>query len=193
VGRVRADQRGVLRVALKPVPDVVGPGLQVLFCGFNPSLRSGETGFHFARPGNRFWPALHLAGFTPRVLRPEESSELPRYGVGVTNLVDRSTRAAADLSDDELRTGVTALATLAQRWQPATVAILGIGAFRIAFARPKAVIGPQPETVGGRPVWALPNPSGLNAHFRVEQLGELYAALRGVPSAARPTTSRRRM
>jgi TDG/mug DNA glycosylase family protein len=160
------------------VPDVVGPGLQVLFCGINPSLRSGETGFHFARPGNRFWPALHLAGFTPRVLRPEESSELPRYGVGVTKLVDRSTRTAAELSDDELRAGVAALAALAERWQPAAVAILGIGAFRTAFARSKAVIGPQPETVGGRPVWALPNPSGLNAHFRVEQLGELYGALR---------------
>ena len=166
----------------KPVPDVIGPGLQVLFCGINPSIRSGETGFHFARPGNRFWPALHLAGFTPRVLRPEESAELPGYGVGVTNLVDRPTRAAADLTDDELRDGVAALGELAERWQPTTVAILGIGAFRTAFARPKAQIldppAPQPETVGGRPVWALPNPSGLNAHFRVEDLGRLYAELR---------------
>ena len=126
---------------MKPVPDVVGPGLQVLFCGINPSIRSGETGFHFARPGNRFWPALHLAGFTPRVLRPDESAELPSYGVGVTNLVDRPTRAAADLGDDELRDGVAALAALAEEWQPRTVAILGIGAFRTAFARPKATIG----------------------------------------------------
>ena len=102
----------------KPVPDVIGPGLQVLFCGINPSIRSGETGFHFARPGNRFWPALHLAGFTPRVLRPDESAQLPGYGVGVTNLVDRPTRAAADLTDDELRDGVAALAELAERWQP---------------------------------------------------------------------------
>jgi TDG/mug DNA glycosylase family protein len=181
VGRLRADQRGVLHVALndgaKPVPDVVGPGLKVLFCGINPSLRSGETGFHFARPGNRFWPALHLAGFTPRVLRPDESAELPRYGVGVTNLVDRPTRAASDLTDDELRAGLPALAALAERWQPERVAILGIGAFRTAFARRKATLGPQPETLGGRPVWALPNPSGLNAHFRVEDLGRLYAEL----------------
>jgi double-stranded uracil-DNA glycosylase len=163
---------------MKPVPDVVGPGLQVLFCGINPSLRSGETGLHFARPGNRFWPALHLAGFTPRVLRPDESSELPGYGVGVTNLVDRPTRAAADLTDDELRDGVAALGELAERWQPKTVAILGIGAFRIAFAKPRATMGRQSETVGGRPLWALPNPSGLNAHFTVEQLGRVYARLR---------------
>jgi TDG/mug DNA glycosylase family protein len=167
---------------LKPVPDVVGPGLQVLFCGINPSIRSGETGFHFARPGNRFWPALHLAGFTPRVLRPDESAELPRYGVGVTNLVDRPTRAASDLDDDELRAGLAALDALAERWQPERVAILGIGAFRTAFGRRRAMMSipptPQPETVGGRPVWALPNPSGLNAHFRVEDLGKLYAALR---------------
>jgi double-stranded uracil-DNA glycosylase len=156
----------------------VGPGLQVLFCGINPSLRSGETGFHFARPGNRFWPALHLAGFTPRVLRPDESAELPGFGVGVTNLVDRPTRAAADLTDAELRAGVAALAALARHWQPRVVAILGIGAFRTVFARPQAQIGAQPETIGGRPLWALPNPSGLNAHFRVQQLGALYAELR---------------
>jgi double-stranded uracil-DNA glycosylase len=163
----------------KAVADVVGPGLQVLFCGINPSLRSGETGLHFARPGNRFWPALHLAGFTPRVLRPDESAQLPDHGVGVTNLVDRPTRAAADLTDDELRAGVAGLALLAERWQPGVVAILGIGAYRTAFGRPGAVVGRQPETVGGRPLWALPNPSGLNAHFRVEDLGRLYARLRG--------------
>jgi TDG/mug DNA glycosylase family protein len=175
---------------LKPVPDVVGPGLQVLFCGINPSIRSGETGFHFARPGNRFWPALHLAGFTPRVLRPDESAELPGYGVGVTNLVDRPTRAAADLDDDELRAGVAALGALAERWRPGRVAILGIGAFRTAFGRRGAVLGPQPETVGGRPVWALPNPSGLNAHFRVEDLGRLYGELRGAGGGQ--STGRRR-
>jgi double-stranded uracil-DNA glycosylase len=160
------------------VPDVLRPGLQVLFCGINPSLRSGETGFHFARPGNRFWGALHLAGFTPRVLRPDESGDLPRYGVGVTNLVDRPTRAASDLTDDEIRAGVPALEQLAERWQPATVAILGIGAYRIAFSRPRAILGPQPDTLGGRPVWALPNPSGLNAHFQLADLARLYAALR---------------
>ena len=178
MGRLRADQRGVLLLSLKPVPDVLGPDLQVLFCGINPSLRSGETGFHFARPGNRFWPALHLAGFTPRLLGPEESGDLPRHGVGVTNLVDRPTRAAADLSDEELRAGVAALGALAERWQPANVAILGLGAFRVAFARPKAVAGLQEETIGGRPLWALPNPSGLNAHVTAEDLGRIYGALR---------------
>ena len=181
MGRLRADQHGVLRVALtdrKPVPDVVGPDLQVLFCGINPSLRSGETGYHFARPGNRFWPALHIAGFTPRQLRPDEGAELPCYGVGVTNLVDRPTRAASDLTPDDLRAGLPALERLAERWQPATVAILGIGAFRIAFDRPRAVPGRQPETVGGRPVWALPNPSGLNAHHQLADLARMYAELR---------------
>jgi len=178
VGRVRADQRGVLQLALKPVGDVGGPGLQVLFCGINPSLRSGETGFHFARPGNRFWPALHLAGFTPRVLRPDESADLPGYGVGITNLVDRPTRAASDLSDEEIRAGVAGLTALAERWQPANVAILGLGAFRVAFARPKAVAGLQAETIAGRPLWALPNPSGLNAHVTAEDLGRLYGELR---------------
>jgi TDG/mug DNA glycosylase family protein len=162
----------------KPVPDVVGPGLLVLFCVINPSLRSGETGLHFARPGNRFWAALHLAGYTPRLLRPDESAELPRYGVGVTNLVDRTTRAASDLADEELRAGVAALDELAARWQPAVVAILGIGAFRVAFGRPRAVLGPQPETAGGRLVWALPNPSGLNAHHQLADLARLYAELR---------------
>jgi double-stranded uracil-DNA glycosylase len=166
---------------MKPVPDVVGPGLQVLFCGINPSLRSGETGRHFARPGNRFWPALHLAGFTPRVLRPDESDLLPALGIGITNLVDRPTRAASDLDDAELRAGVAGLAALAERWEPATVAILGIGAFRTAFARPKAAAGPQPDRVGGRPVWALPNPSGLNAHVTVQDLGRIYGELRRAP------------
>ena len=178
MGGVRADQRGVLLFALKPVPDVVGPGLQVLFCGINPSLRSGETGFHFARPGNRFWPALHLAGFTPRVLRPEESADLPRYGIGVTNLVDRPTRAASDLADEEIRAGVAALAALVERWEPANVAVLGLGAFRTAFARPKAVAGRQEETIAGRPLWALPNPSGLNAHVTAQDLGRIYGELR---------------
>jgi TDG/mug DNA glycosylase family protein len=181
VGRLRADQRGVLHVALtpdKPVPDVVGPGLRVLFCGINPSMRSGETGRHFARPGNRFWPALHLAGFTPRLLRPDDSDLLPALGVGITNLVDRPTRAAADLSAQELRDGVAALGDLARRWQPGVVAFLGVTAFRIAYGLPKAALGPQPGVdAGGRPVWVLPNPSGLNAHHQLPDLARLYAAL----------------
>jgi double-stranded uracil-DNA glycosylase len=183
VGGLRADQHGVLRVALKPVADLVGPGLEVLFCGINPSLLSSETGHHFARPGNRFWPALHLAGFTPRRLRPDEGHELPRYGVGVTNLVDRPTRAAADVTNAELRVGVHALARLAEHRRPEAVAILGISAFRVAFDRPRAVLGLQDETVGGCPLWALPNPSGLNAHHRLEDLARLYAQLRGCPAA----------
>jgi TDG/mug DNA glycosylase family protein len=162
----------------KPVPDVVGPGLRVLFCGINPSLRSGETGRHFARPGNRFWPALHLAGFTPRVLRPEESDLLPALGVGITNIADRPTRAATDLTDDELRAGVAALDDLTRRWAPGVVAFLGVTAFRIAYRRPKAVLGLQDDVdVGGRPAWVLPNPSGLNAHHQLPDLARLYGAL----------------
>ena len=180
MGRLRADQHGVLRVALtqKPVPDVVGPDLRVLFCGINPSLRSGETGHHFARPGNRFWPALHVAGFTPRQLRPDEGAELPRYGVGVTNLVDRPTRAASDLSDDEIRAGVEALARLAERWQPAIVAILGIGAFRVAFGARGRCSACRPRRLAGARCGRSPNPSGLNAHHQLADLARLYAALR---------------
>jgi double-stranded uracil-DNA glycosylase len=166
----------------KPVPDVLGPGLQVLFCGINPSLRSAEVGHHFARPGNRFWPALHLAGFTPRRLRPEEDGELPRFGVGLTNLVDRPTRTAAELSGDELRAGVADLAALASAWKPGVVAVLGVTAFRLAFGRPRAGLGPQPETIGGQPVWVLPNPSGLNAHHQLPDLARLYGELRGARS-----------
>jgi double-stranded uracil-DNA glycosylase len=163
---------------VKPVPDVVGPGLQVLFCGINPSLRSGETGFHFARPGNRFWPALHLAGFTPRVLRPDEDGTLPAYGVGITNIVARPTRAAAELSRDELRAGARELDALVARLQPRLVLVLGLTAYRTAFERPKAAMGAQPETIGGRPVWILPNPSGLNAHYQLPDLAEAFAELR---------------
>ena len=158
---------------------MLGPGLQVLFCGINPSLRSAEVGHHFARPGNRFWPALHLAGFTPRRLRPEEDGELPRFGVGLTNLVDRPTRTAAELSGDELRAGVADLAALASAWKPGVVAVLGVTAYRLAFGRPRADLGPQPETIGGQPLWVLPNPSGLNAHHQLPDLARLYGELRG--------------
>jgi double-stranded uracil-DNA glycosylase len=162
------EDRGVL-------PDVLGPDLDVLFCGINPSLRSAEVGHHFARPGNRFWPALHRAGITPRRLSPFEDGELPALGVGVTNLVARPTRAAAELSAGELREGAEVLDALVRRCQPRLVAIVGLTAYRTAFARPKAVMGLQPEVeVGGRPVWVLPNPSGLNAHFQVPDLARLY-------------------
>ena len=170
----------------KPVPDVVAPGLDVLFCGINPSLLSAERGHHFARPGNRFWPALHLAGLTPRRLMPEEDRELLRSGLGVTNLVDRPTRTAAELSREELRDGGAALAALVGRYRPRVLAVLGIGAYRLAFERPGARLGEQPERVGGVRTWVAPNPSGLNAHFQLPDLARLYGELRGVAGRAAP-------
>ena len=162
----------------KPLPDVIAPGLDVLFCGINPSLMSAERGHHFARPGNRFWPALHRAGLTPRQLAPEEDRELLRHGLGVTNLVDRPTRTAAELSDDELRAGADALAALVQRYRPRVLAVLGITAWRQGFGRPKAVVGRQPERIGGAETWAVPNPSGLNAHAQLPDLARAYRQLR---------------
>ena len=162
----------------KPLPDVVVPGLDVLFCGINPSLVSAERGHHFARPGNRFWPALHLAGLTPRRLTPEEDRELLRYGLGVTNIVDRPTRAAAELTPAELRAGAAALADLVARHRPRTLAVLGITAWRLAFDRPRATLGLQPERVGGARTFAVPNPSGLNAHHQLPDLARRYAQLR---------------
>ena len=161
-----------------PLGPIVEPGLLVLFVGINPSLRSAEVGHHFARPGNRFWPALHSAGYTARLLRPDEDAELPAHGVGVTNIAFRPTRAAAELSRAELRAGAQALAETVRRNGPRLVAMLGLTAYRTAFERPKAAFGLQPESMGGRPVWVLPNPSGLNAHFKPADFARLYAEAR---------------
>jgi TDG/mug DNA glycosylase family protein len=150
----------------------------VLFSGINPSLYSAATGHHFARPGNRFWPALHRSGFTPRLLHPSEQSSLPDLGLGITNVVARATARADELSPAELVEGGAILAALASRWQPRYLAILGVTAYRAAFARPKAAIGPQMERIGGAQVWVLPNPSGLNAHWNAEQLATAFATLR---------------
>jgi TDG/mug DNA glycosylase family protein len=162
-------------VSLGPI---VAPGLRVLFVGINPSLRSAEVGHHFARPGNRFWPTLHAAGFTPRRLRPEEDAELPEHGIGVTNIAARPTRAADELSRDELRAGADELERTVAEIAPRLVAIVGLTAYRAAFARPKAAWGLQPDTIGGRPVWVLPNPSGLNAHYKPADFARLYAEAR---------------
>ena len=153
-----------------------GPGLRLLLCGINPSLRSAETGHHFARPGNRFWPALHLASITPRRLAPAEQDELPALGVGITNLCARPTRRADELGPGELLAGSLALEALVAEWRPAVVAVVGVTAYRAGFSRPRAVLGAQPERLGGRPLWVLPNPSGLNAHHRVEDLARWYGA-----------------
>jgi TDG/mug DNA glycosylase family protein len=165
--------------ATKPLPDVIADDLDILFCGINPSLMSAARGHHFARPGNRFWPALHLAGLTPRRLAPDEDRELLAYGIGVTNIVARPTRAAAELSVAELRDGATALGRLVSRYRPRVVAVLGVTAWRTAFERPKATLGLQPERVGAAETWVAPNPSGLNAHHQLPDLARAYAELRG--------------
>lgn len=162
----------------KTVPDVVAPGLSVLFCGINPGLYSAATGYHFARPGNRFWPALHRSGFTPRQLHPSEQEELLTYGLGVTNIVARATARADELTRAELRAGARKLAALAARYMPAVVAVVGISAYRDAFNRPASVIGEQPERIADARLWVLPNPSGLNAHYQLPALAAVFRELR---------------
>src|SRR5262245_33036126 len=159
------------------IPDIIAPGLRVLFCGINPGLWSAATGRHFARPGNRFWPALHRGGFTPRVLRPDEQADLLGYGLGITNLVDRGTARASDLTAAELRAARDRMAEKVGRYEPAWLAVVGVGAFRTAYRSPAASIGPQPERVGTTRVWVLPNPSGLNAHYTLDRLSTEFARL----------------
>ena len=162
----------------KVISDVIGPDLSVLFCGINPSLYSGATGDHFARPGNRFWATLHAAGFTDRLLHPSEKTELLRSGLGVTNLVMRATARADELDDEEFRKGVKALAAKARRYRPRYVAFLGLTAYRIATGKKKASVGQQEDAIGGSRVWLLPNPSGLNAHYQLPDLARVFGELR---------------
>lgn len=165
------------------IPDLVGPDLRVLFCGINPGLWSGATGLHFARPGNRFWPALYGGGFTPRLLDPAEQHLLPGWRLGITNIVARATARADELTAGELRAGAGHLSALVARLRPRYVAVVGVTAYRTAFTRPRARIGPQPEQLGGAALWVLPNPSGLNAHYTLPALSAefrtLYEAVQG--------------
>jgi double-stranded uracil-DNA glycosylase len=160
------------------LPDIVAPGLDVLFCGINPGLYSAATGHHFARPGNRFWPALHGSGFTPRLFHPSEQQSLLELGLGVTNLVARATARADELTREELEEGGRILTDLVATNEPRFVAVVGITAYRTAFARPKAVMGPQPERLAAARLWVLPNPSGLNAHYQGPALAAAFAELR---------------
>lgn len=160
--------------------DVIGPNLRVLFVGINPSLYSAAVGHHFARPGNRFWPALHASGFTARLFSPFEDAALVGLGLGITNVVARATTAAAELADDEYARGARTLTRKVARWSPRIVAFVGIGAYRISFGRPRAVVGPQPDPLAGARVWVLPNTSGLNANHQLPQLAAEFAALRRV-------------
>ncbi|MFJ8192819.1 G/U mismatch-specific DNA glycosylase [Streptomyces sp. NPDC096094] len=160
------------------VPDVVADGLQVLFCGINPGLMTAVTGHHFARPGNRFWPVLHLSGFTPRLLEPSEQGELPSYGLGITNVVARASARADELTAEEYREGGRLLALKVARLRPRWLAVVGVTAYRAAFDDRKAQVGPQERTIGDTRVWVLPNPSGLNAHWTAQTMAEEFARLR---------------
>ncbi|MEA2507143.1 MAG: double-stranded uracil-DNA glycosylase [Actinomycetota bacterium] len=161
----------------KTISDLIAPGLRVLFVGINPGLYSAAVGHHFARPGNRFWPVLHASGFTPRLLSPFEERELLKLGLGITNVVARTTATAAELATEELKQGVDVLAGKVRRYQPRVVAFLGLDSYRKGLGRPRAAIGLQEETISGSALWLLPNPSGLNAHFQIPELAALYREL----------------
>ncbi|WP_313896511.1 G/U mismatch-specific DNA glycosylase [Streptomyces sp. GC420] len=166
---------------------MVADGLRVLFCGINPGLMSAATGHHFARPGNRFWPALHRSGFTPRQLKPSEERELLAYGLGITNVVARATARADELSGQEYVEGGRILAEKVARLRPAWLAVVGVTAYRVAFHDRVARVGPQDRTIGGTRVWVLPNPSGLNALWTTPKLTDAFRAFRlitGLPDAS---------
>ena len=173
----KPSKEQVLAAAGKTLPDVIAPNLKVLFCGINPGLYTAAVQQHFGRPGNRFWPVLHRAGFTPRQFHPSEQRELLQLGYGITNIVARATAAAAELTDEELATGARILERKVRRYTPRVLAVVGVGAYRTAFARPRAKLGLQPETIGATKIWVLPNPSGLNANYQPAQLVELFRQL----------------
>lgn len=162
----------------RTIPDVIAPELRVLLCGINPGLYSAAVGYHFARPGNRFWPALHLSGFTPRQFRPDEQEELLGLGLGITNVVARATARAAELSAAELADGGRALRVKAGRFRPGWLAVVGVTAYRVAFGHPDAQVGPQEQDLTGTRLWVLPNPSGLNGHWTISRLAEAFRELR---------------
>jgi TDG/mug DNA glycosylase family protein len=162
----------------RTIDDVAAPGLRVLFCGINPGLWSAATNQHFARPGNRFWAALADSGFVPERLGPDRQRELLSYGLGITNVVARATARADELSPDEFQAGGRILVDKVVRLRPAWLAVVGIGAYRSAFDRPKAVVGLQDHQIGPTRVWVLPNPSGLNAHYDAAALADAFAELR---------------
>ena len=168
----------LVAAAGRSIPDIVAPKLKVLVCGINPGLYSAAVQHHFARPGNRFWPTLFAAGFTPRVLSPFEERELLPLGYGITNVVARATAAADELSGGEMIAGGKILLRKIRKYQPRVLAVLGVGAYRVAFAQSKAQVGRQAEMIGSTRLWVLPNPSGLNAHYQADALKQVFAELR---------------
>jgi TDG/mug DNA glycosylase family protein len=180
----RPTRQQILAAAGRRVPDLIARRLKVLFCGINPGLYSGATGHHFARPGNRFWPALHAAGFTERPLAPWEERLLLRRGYGITNLVARATATAVELTPKELVAGARRLEGKVGRYAPRWVAVVGLGAYRLAFKRPRTAFGRQPERIGRAGLWVLPNPSGLNASHQLPDLVRAFRKLRRAAAGA---------
>jgi double-stranded uracil-DNA glycosylase len=174
----KPTKQQLIEAAGKTLPDVIAPNLRVLFCGINPGLYTAAVGHHFARPGNRFWPALHKSGFTDRQISPFDERELLKSGIGISNVVPHATATAAELTREDFAVGGRLLARKVKKYRPRIVAILGVGAYRGAFAKPKAKIGEQPERIHDARVWVLPNPSGLNANYQLPELVKLFSELR---------------
>jgi len=174
----KPTKQQLVEAAGKKVPDVIAPNLKVLFCGINPGLYTAAVGHHFARPGNRFWPALFRAGFTDRLVSPFDERELLESGIGISNVVPHATATAAELTNEDFIKGGRNLKAKVRRYQPKVLAVLGVGAYRTAFASPKAVVGPQAERFGNTRIWVLPNPSGLNANYQLRDLVKLFNKLR---------------
>lgn len=176
---MRKPTREDLRDAInRTTEDLIDYDLKVLFCGINPGIWSGATGFHFAKPGNRFWKTLFLAGFTERPLLPSEEHELLENGYGITSFCKRTTARADELSSEEIINGGKLLIKRVEKFKPQNLAVLGITAFRTAFQKPKAKMGLQEEKIGDTNVWLLPNPSGLNAHYQLNDLAKLFGEVR---------------
>jgi len=174
----KPTKQQLIDAACKTLPDVIAPNLRVLFCGINPGLYTAAVGHHFARPGNRFWPALYKSGFTDRLVSPFEERELLKSGIGISNIVPHATASAAELNREDFARGGRLLARKVKKYRPRIVAILGVGAYRHAFNQPKAQVGEQTERIHAARVWVLPNPSGLNANYQLSELVRLFAELR---------------
>ena len=182
----KPTRQQLIEAAGKKVPDVIAPNLKVLFCGINPGLYTAAVGHHFARPGNRFWPALFKSGFTDRLVSPFEEHELLAHGLGISNVVPHATATAAELTKADFIAGGRTLAAKVKRYRPRIVAILGVGAYREAFAKPKAHVGEQPEGIHDARVWVLPNPSGLNANYQLPKIIDLFSELRVAADISSP-------
>jgi len=174
----KPTKKQLAAAAGKTLPDVIAPNLRVLFCGINPGLYTAAVGHHFARPGNRFWPALYKSGFTDRLISPFDERELLKLGIGISNVVPYATASAAELTKEDFARGGRLLTRKVKKHQPRVVAILGVGAYRQAFGQPKAVIGEQEKQIHSARVWVLPNPSGLNANYQLPELVRLFVKLR---------------